>query len=74
LELVDLPVALRVVLLDVLELRRVFEGGVVPVEVAEPLVDVGIAAASLGVLVYVLGQFERKKTHISRILHLKCWT
>lgn len=33
--------------LDVLELRRVAEGGVVPVEVAHPAVGVGVARADV---------------------------
>lgn len=39
--------ALGVVPLDVLELRRVIKGGVVPVEVAHPAVDVGVAGADV---------------------------
>lgn len=59
LKLINLPMALGVVLLDVLKLRRVLEGGIVPVQMPHPLVDVGkstsdIANVALEVL-YVNG-------------------
>jgi hypothetical protein len=44
---VDLGVALGVVPLDVVELGGVLEGRVVPVEVAQPLMDVWVARADV---------------------------
>lgn len=39
--------ALGVVPLDVVELGGILEGGVVPVKVPQPLVDVGVAGADV---------------------------
>lgn len=45
--LVDLHMALRIVPLDMLELRRLAERGDFPVQRAEPLVDCGVAGADV---------------------------
>ena len=44
---VNLSVALRVVPLDVVELRSLAKGRVVPVEVAKPVVGCGVAGADI---------------------------
>jgi hypothetical protein len=45
--LIDLPVALRIVLLDVIKLCRILERRVVPVQVPHPLVKIGVATPNV---------------------------
>lgn len=67
--------ALGVVVSDVLELSRLPKRlGVVPVQMPEPLVEVRVTAPTGLVSSGSRGMLLRQRTHMSRILHLKCCT
>lgn len=70
---------LRVVILDVFEIRRLLTKGlwVVPVQMSDPLVQVWIAGSTETTLAMPNDRAEhaiQTWTYMSRMLHLKCCT
>jgi hypothetical protein len=49
---IDLSMTLRVMVLDVLKLGRVFEGWVIPVQMSEPLVEMRVAGANVAYVAF----------------------
>jgi len=60
---VDLTVTLRIVALDVLKLRCILECGIVPVQMPQPLVNMGIATPDIAEIALEVLHIDRIEAH-----------
>jgi hypothetical protein len=64
---VNLTMALRVMVLNMLKLRRVLERGIIPVEMSHPLMEIGITTPNIADIALEMLYVDRIEAHDSGI-------